>query len=239
MYALSRLALATGKREWNALAAQLARAALPRFFVTRPSGSETLVWKLAPDLGSVLVHSKGHLDDLDGLVMCRTVREVARRLGGGGEQDLEALAARYRRIVDNEPPKTPSGDPLDLGMGLWICHLDRDALWSRRLATQGLRLARARFLAACAAPLTEASRRRRLAFREFGACLGIKCYGAEEESLVAGVEEVLGVWEGKLTTVDNDEDDLRPINLVMYAAALIPGAFRDGYVPFPEPKINE
>ncbi|KAI1485290.1 hypothetical protein F5X96DRAFT_682929 [Biscogniauxia mediterranea] len=247
MFALSRLALATGRARWNALAAQLARAALPRFFVTaRPSSfspaGESLVWKMAPDLRSVLVHGKGHLDDLDGLVVCRALQAAARRLGCDDDAEaLEPLVARYRRMVDREPPKAPSGDPLDLGMGLWICHLDRDAPWSRRLAAQGLRLARARFLAACAAPLTEASRRRRLAFREFGACLGIKCYGAEEESLVAGVEEVLAVWEGKLTGAEGgaDDEDLRPINLVMYAAALIPGAFRDGYVPFPEPKMNE
>ncbi|KAI0598287.1 hypothetical protein F4775DRAFT_556149 [Biscogniauxia sp. FL1348] len=255
MFALSRLALATGRARWNALAVQLARAALPRFFVARPGSGETLVWKMATDLRSVLVHRKGHLDDLDGLVICRVLQGLARRLGGsgGGEgggkgngagaddvEALEGLMARYRRMVEKEPAKTPSGDPLDLGMGLWISHLDRDAPWSRRLAAQGLRLARARFLAACAAPLTEASRRRRLAFREFGACLGIECYGAEEESLLAGVEEVLGVWEGRLTAEGGaDDDDLRPINLVMYAAALIPGAFRDGYVPFPEPKINE
>ncbi|KAJ8120486.1 hypothetical protein O1611_g10356 [Lasiodiplodia mahajangana] len=119
-----------------------------------------------------------------------------------------------------------SGDPLDLGMGLWIAHFDRDASWSRELSAQALDIARGRFLVAAAKPLTAASRLHRLAFREFGACLGIKCYEGGLESLMDGIQTVLDIWERKMIdegAEDEDDEDLRPINLVMYAAALIPG----------------
>lgn len=62
----------------------------------------------------------------------------------------------------------------------------------------------------------------RLAFREFGTCMGLKCYGITgDEDLERKVEAVLRFWERCLD--GSTEDDLRPISLVMFAAALIPG----------------
>jgi hypothetical protein len=60
----------------------------------------------------------------------------------------------------------------------------------------------------------------RLAFREFGTCLGIDCYGADEY-LASRATAVVKFWEEYMEEVT--ADDLRPISLVMYAAALIPG----------------
>lgn len=60
----------------------------------------------------------------------------------------------------------------------------------------------------------------RLAFREFGTCLGIECYGGDEY-LAGRVKAVIQFWEGYMEEVT--ADDLRPISLVMYAAAVIPG----------------
>jgi hypothetical protein len=59
-----------------------------------------------------------------------------------------------------------------------------------------------------------------LAFREFGTCLGIECYGGDEY-LSSRTAAIVKFWEGYMEEVT--ADDLRPITLVMYAAALIPG----------------
>lgn len=61
----------------------------------------------------------------------------------------------------------------------------------------------------------------RLAFREFGTCMGMGCW-ANRNSLLAGWKaEILSSWENVLKT--ETPEDLRPITQVMYAAALIPG----------------
>lgn len=60
----------------------------------------------------------------------------------------------------------------------------------------------------------------RLAFREFGTCLGIKCFDGDR-FLEKRVADVIKFWEAFMKDVT--ADDLRPISMVMYAAALIPG----------------
>ncbi|KAI0459623.1 hypothetical protein F5B21DRAFT_511288 [Xylaria acuta] len=230
MYALDVLARATGEARWNVLAVQLAQAIHPRFMVER-HGRDSMVWKISTDMRRVLVGSKGHLDDVTGFAVYRMLRDTARRFGTHGDDDvLTSEIEQYARIME-QAEISLSGDPLDLGMGLWVAHFDRDAAWFRKLSSQAFEIAQGRVLAAAAKPLTAASHLHRLAFREFGACLGIKCYEKGLEPLMDGVETVLDIWKGKMTEDEADEDeDLRPINLVMYAAALVPGAFRKGYL---------
>ncbi|POR38732.1 Vacuolar amino acid transporter 3 [Tolypocladium paradoxum] len=112
----------------------------------------------------------------------------------------------------------PSGDALDLGMGLWMCQFVADEPWAADLRDQGLRLAR-RVLAADSG-LMRRGAAQRLAFREFGACLGVAC-ASEDDDLKERVDAVVEFWERRL---EEDSDvELRPISLVMYSAALIPG----------------
>lgn len=224
MYALDVLARATGEARWNALAVQLAQAIHPRFMVER-HGRESMVWKISTDMQRVLVGSKGHLDDVTGFVVYRLLRDTARRFGVRGDDVLASEIEQYARIMSHADISL-SGDPLDLGMGLWVAHFDPDATWSRELSSRALEIAQERFLIAAAKPLTVASRLHRLAFREFGACLGIKCHEEGLESLMDGVQAVMDIWERKIIEEgeeDEADEDLRPINLVMYAAALIPG----------------
>ncbi|KAI0866558.1 hypothetical protein F4860DRAFT_508953 [Xylaria cubensis] len=229
MYALDVLARATGETRWIVLAIQLAQSIHPRFMVER-RGEESMVWKISTDMRRILVGSKGHLDDVTGFVVYRMLRDTARRLGTHGDDVLTPEIEQYARIMEHGDISL-SGDPLDLGMGLWVAHFDRDAAWSRELSSQALDIAQRRFLATAAKPLTAASHLHRLAFREFGACLGIKCYEKGLEPLREGVKTVLDIWKGKMTEDEAYEDeDLRPINLVMYAAALIPGAFHESYL---------
>ncbi|KAI6090336.1 hypothetical protein F4821DRAFT_275037 [Hypoxylon rubiginosum] len=230
MFALNRLALATGEARWNGLAMQLAKAVHPRFMTER-GGKETMVWKISTDMRRVLVNSKGNLDDVDGLVIFQLLQDTAELFARDTTNDsmekrisLEAEIEQYRRIAAGHP-KTLSGDPLDLGMSLWTCHLDRDAAWSRPLAKDGLAIALYRFLPAAQSPITAGRKQPyRLAFREFGACMGIKCYEDDPaKPLHDSVQVVLDAWEGKV--LKGADEDLRPINLVMYAAALIPGGW--------------
>lgn len=224
MYALDVLARATGEARWNALAVQLAQAIHPRFMVER-HGRESMVWKISTDMQRVLVGSKGHLDDVTGFVVYKMLRDTARGFGACDDDVLASEIEQYSRVMRHADISL-SGDPLDLGMGLWIAHFDRDAAWSRELSAQALEISRERFLVAAAKPLTVESRLHRLAFREFGACLGIKCYEKSLESLMDGVQAVMDIWERKMIeegAEDEVDEDLRPINLVMYAAALIPG----------------
>ncbi|KAI0490191.1 hypothetical protein F4859DRAFT_463933 [Xylaria cf. heliscus] len=222
MYALNVLARATGEARWNILAVQLAQAIHPRF-ITERHGRESMVWKISTDMRRVLVGSKGHLDDVTGFVVYRMLRDTARHFRTHGDDVLTSEIEQYARIME-QGEISLSGDLLGLGMGLWVAHFDPDASWSCELSSQALEIAQARFLAAAAKPLTAASRSHRLAFREFGACLGIKCYERRLEPLMDGVETVLDIWKGKITEDEAHQDqDLGPIHQVMYAAALIPG----------------
>ncbi|KAI1393376.1 uncharacterized protein F4822DRAFT_423845 [Hypoxylon trugodes] len=228
MFALNRLSLATGEPRWNDLAVQLAKAIHPHF-MTKKGGQESMVWKVSMDMHHALVGSKGHLDDIDGFVIYQLLQDTADLLnqnnattnGTSPTPSLNTEIEHYRRIMDSHP-KSLSGDPLDLGMSLWISHFNRDAEWSRELAREGLIIAGGRFLPAAQSPVTASRRPYRLAFREFGGCLGIKCYVEDpKQPLHVGTETVLDAWQGKL--LDTADEDLRPINLAMYAAALIPG----------------
>jgi len=84
----------------------------------------------------------------------------------------------------------------------------------------------------------EQSKKRRLAFREFGTVLGMGS-GAGGEEWELRAKKVITDWEKTGLVPDpseeksaagrNAEIDLLPITLVMYAAALNPGAFKKGY----------
>lgn len=76
----------------------------------------------------------------------------------------------------------------------------------------------------------------RLAFREFGTCVGIKCSlslsDSEDDKVLDGLaSDILDQWQQSMVrSTENGTFDeamqgqgLRPITKVMYASALIPG----------------
>lgn len=77
--------------------------------------------------------------------------------------------------------------------------------------------------------------RYRLAFREFGTCMGIGCYmdktmdNKRVVDLKSYADSILESWEPYMEMSFSKEEkpldvnDLRPITRVMYASALIPG----------------
>jgi hypothetical protein len=224
MFALNRLALATGEREYNQLAVQLAKAIHPHFIVGRDDNNLRMVWKISTDMDTVLVGSEGHLDAATGFVVYRllqrTEEEHLAHGGGGSPPDgtLSDEIADYKRLMSRSGKMHANRDPLDLGMGLWMCHFFRDEDWAVLLGSQSLEMARTMLDAKTGLMARDASRR--LAFREFGTCLGLQCYGADEGTR-DGVEAVVNFWHRYIE--ESTDEDLRPISLVMYAAALIPG----------------
>ena len=67
---------------------------------------------------------------------------------------------------------------------------------------------------------TERTLPNRLAFREFGALLGVKCYGMNDQCLQARMKSIMTLWEKRMEEMT--PEDLRPITMVMYSAALLP-----------------
>ena len=82
---------------------------------------------------------------------------------------------------------------------------------------------------------------RRLAFREFGTCLGVRCAlsdsdKAENRDLADLASDIISQWEklgiGTSGTMDRlmQRQGLKPITKVMYGAALLPGGESIAYV---------
>ncbi|KAF2403900.1 hypothetical protein EJ06DRAFT_527492 [Trichodelitschia bisporula] len=229
MFALNRAALAAQDPGYNTMAIQLARAIHPYFVKERESARPRMVWKTGVDLNEVMVGSEGNLDPFDGYAVCRLLTgEVAD--GVGGEGALDAEIGDYSRIVRAKFPKFSSGDSLDQGMALWTAHWYADEDWAAAIihaVTEELKVSTVR------GPMSH-----RLAFREFGECLGIKCALMGAKKWDERAEDILEEWEvaGAVPSPKNGaagmntEESLQPITCVMYAAALIPGVFHKGYL---------
>ncbi|KAL1971153.1 hypothetical protein VTN77DRAFT_104 [Rasamsonia byssochlamydoides] len=238
MFALNRLSLATGDPTYNRQAVALAKAIHPRFFVNRQSTRPRMVWKMSMDLSTPLVPSEGNLDPIDGYVIFRLLQASARETDEGKVLDEEI--GDYKRVMERKGEHFVSSDPLDLGMTLWTAHwFSEKEGWATRLAGRCFEqiyelFEMDRYL--------ERNIKYRLAFREFGTCLGIGCHSeqtTEKErsvDLKSYADAILQCWEPYITLSISKEDakltadDLRPITRVMYASALIPGAFRMGYL---------
>lgn len=228
MFALNRLSLATGDPTYNQQAVALAKAIHPRFFINRDSPRPRMVWKMAMDLSSPLVASEGNLDPIDGYVIFRLLQASAMAAGAGPV--LEDEIRDYRRVMARKGEHFVSSDPLDLGMTLWTAHWFAEKEdWAGRLAERCFEQIYDLFEIN---QYLERSIKFRLAFREFGTCVGIQCMSEESSEKERSIDlrtyadKILDSWniymERSMYT-DATPDDLRPITRVMYAAALLPG----------------
>ncbi|KAK8114988.1 uncharacterized protein PG998_000460 [Apiospora kogelbergensis] len=231
MFALSRLAIASGDVRYNDLAIQLANAIHPHFMTLRSDGELSMVWKVSTDMSRPLSRSKGHLDDVTGYVVFEQLGSTARWFGRSNDQPLLAEMEQYWAMMERSRPLRSSTDMLDLGMSLWVAHFPsrRGDELLRELGTHGNSIARNVFLERLDEPCSSLRRSaaRRLAFRELGACLGIQCYVRDDADLVTSAAAIVNFWESHVA--DSTPDDLVAITQVMLAAALIPGVFDRSY----------
>lgn len=228
MFALNRLSLSKQDRSYNDLAIQLAKAIHPHFVYNRQSARPRMYWKMSVDLSYPLVHGEGNLDPIDGFVIFRLLQMS----DGPNSQVLKDEIEDYRKIVETKWRSYSSQDPLDLGMTLWTAHWfgtgEEREEWSFGLLKAAERdtreLADSRYFSH--------SIWSRLAFREFGTCLGLQAaLDLDDKWKSKLVQEIIQTWEenGILRVAENDEiredvmEDLKPITLVMYAAALNSG----------------
>ncbi|OCH86333.1 hypothetical protein OBBRIDRAFT_797302 [Obba rivulosa] len=232
MFALNRMALASRERRYNDLAIELAKAIHPKFMRDRDSPRPRMFWKMSIDLSRPLVRSEGNLDPIDGYV-------VYSLLQGANKDDPQVLArevSEYKKILDMKWQRYVSDDPLDLGMTLWTAHwFDGEEMWATELSRRAANCLRNLI----AYGYFEDSPAYRLAFREFGTCLGIQCHVekhkismTEEESSfwAACKDKIISTWAGRLESGAGLREKLVPITQVMYASALIPGVFIKGFL---------
>ncbi|EAS32857.3 uncharacterized protein CIMG_03881 [Coccidioides immitis RS] len=235
MFALNRLSMATGDPSFNRQAVSLAKAIHPHFFLDRTSARPRMVWKVAMDLSRPLVASEGNLDPIDGFVVFRILQSSAEKYGDG--KVLEEEIGDYERVMARKGSHYVSSDALDLGMTLWTAHwLAIKEDWAADLAKRCISQLRNLFNID---RYLETPVRFRLAFREFGTCLGIGCIFDPDSKADGALElrsrsdEILSQWERYISSALTPED-LKPITTVMYSTALIPGAFKAGFFG-PEP----
>lgn len=219
MFALNRLAKATRERKFNDQAIALAKAIHPHFFLDRETAHPRMVWKIAMDMSRPLVFSQGNLDPIDGLVVFRKL--AADR---GDASVLRDEIADYERVIRLKGKHFVSSDTLDLGMTLWTSHWlagkeDYFSDLQRQAKRQVASLLNGGYL--------DKPTARRLAFREYGTCLGIGCLNDSSDELNSFRTQLIATWEQHLSSTPGD---LRAISEVMRAAALIPGAFKSGYL---------
>ncbi|KAJ5690954.1 hypothetical protein N7488_011689 [Penicillium malachiteum] len=228
MFALNRMALATGDMEYNRQAVALARAIHPRFFVDRAAARPRMIWKMSMDLSAPLVSSEGNLDPIDGFVVFRILQATAIKAGDG--EVLTEEIGDYKRVMERKGEHFVSKDTLDLGMTLWTAHwFSEHENWASNLANRCFEqlydiFEINRYL--------DRNIKFRLAFREYGTCLGCYCQSQQTTDKERAVD--LKTWADAIITAwdpymelsisqDLTPEDLRPINRVMYATALTPG----------------
>ncbi|KAG9252554.1 uncharacterized protein F5Z01DRAFT_710588 [Emericellopsis atlantica] len=224
MFALNRLSVATGDPRYNDLALQLAQAIHPRFFVHGVEATR-MVYKISVDMETVLNPREGSLDAILGLGVFRLLQATAVTQGRQSGL-LKQEIAEYEEILRRDGRVRPSSDLLDLGMGLWATSLFPGEEWAQAYREASLALAEKHLDPQ--SPLLQRDPSHRLAFREFGACLGILCDDVENAKLTDDVRSVLSFWEHHVA--QGKGESVQPISKVMYAACRHPGAFKVSYL---------
>ena len=174
---------------------------------------------------ALLLTKPGNLDPIDGLVVFRKLQAAS-----DNPSVLKEESSDYQRIVESKGKHFVSSDTLDLGMTLWTSHwlADKEEYFAdltKQAERQVHKLFDQRYL--------DVPTSRRLAFREYGTCLGIGCMDNPDDKMQAYRYQIMETWERHRSTTPGD---LRAISENMRAAAIIPGAFKQGYLG-PEPDM--
>jgi len=187
MHALNCVARVTGNPEYFRWAVELAKTAHARFTYARPGGQKSMVWKMSIDLSRPLVPSMGMHDPLDGLATFCTLQMAvdSYRLTSplpGLHTEISELAEMCRNR------EWTTDDPLGIGGllfdasritqlmakgGFAYPDMLEDIMDSAHYGLEAFR--RSRLLQLPAAY--------RLAFRELGLSIGLKCLDELSETI--------------------------------------------------------
>ena len=132
MFALNRMSKATRDQNYNNQAIALAQAIHARFLVDRDSPQLHMVWKMCVDLNHPLVKSEGSLDPINGYVVFRLLQATA-ETKTHEKAVLDEEISDYERIMERKGRQHVSGDPLDLGMSLFIVQWVPEDDWAEDL----------------------------------------------------------------------------------------------------------
>lgn len=130
----------------------------------------------------------------------RMLQETAVQQGRKNQFHKQEMS-EYESLMHQKGPMNLSGDPLDLGMGLWTCHFYPHEEWSQIFTRQVIALANNLFDGNFTDMSGSASKR--LAFRDFGARLGVHCVESDE-ALKEQVSKLIEFWEGHIHQHDTD-----------------------------------
>ncbi|KIJ41464.1 hypothetical protein M422DRAFT_172091 [Sphaerobolus stellatus SS14] len=234
MFALNRMAVVSGKNQFNDLAVQLVKAVHPRFVQAREAARPRMVWKMSTDLQKVLVPREGSLDSVQGYVVYRLIQNAS----SDPENTLVEEIDDLRRVFHGKYDHYRSLDALDLGMAVWTAHWFTQGKTKEKWAVN----IRDRALQCLDALFTEDffdsalnPPRHRLAFREFGAAMGLRCLDpetqtSEDEKKIYEMWDfrasiITADWEkqGILDRMSSDSMGHTAITSVMFSSALDPG----------------
>jgi len=209
MFALNRMSLATDNAKYNSWAVDMAKAVYPNF-VYCVSSNYRMYWKISIDMSKPLVLSEANLDPYDGYVTYKLLQKYS--------STLETEISQFLKMVNNKYKKYQSSDPLDLGETLWIAHICPDEPWSQYLSS----VAFESLITLYGTGEFKGKKETRLAFREFGICIGIQCHKTSRDSAdwKSKVDSLLEFWEPYLNIRDTD------ITPMMYCASLFPGVWK-------------
>ena len=138
------------------------------------------------DMSRPLVRSQGNLDPIDGFVIFRELQAAS-----GDPTVLKENIADCKRIIELKGAHFVSSDTLDLGMIMWTSHwlADEEAYFTD-LAKQAERQVHTLLDEG----YLDLPTRRRLAFREYGTCLGIGCLLQPDGQIQACRNAMIDTW---------------------------------------------
>jgi hypothetical protein len=237
MFALNRLSVASGQTVYNDQALSLAKAIHPNFIIDGTGSEPKLIWKMSVDLKKTLNKLESGWDATQGYVVFK-ILQVTAESQHGIKNVLDEEIKIYKKIIDRN--NNGSSDSLDIGITMWTMSWCKEPWSVKVLNLCQERICNFLTIIDCSSlillgqlyvqskyfhrPVTIRS-----AFREFGACFGAKCSlvlakdTERRDILKACSEHLLNYWEERVHDPGNVFFLLKPITMVMYAAALIPG----------------
>jgi hypothetical protein len=251
-FALNQFAKATGEAQYNQWAVELLEVSHRHFVALKQSAQAHMYWKISVDMTRPVVVSEGNLDPFDGLVTYKLVADTAFVMTGK-ETPLVREIGDMHIMVERKYRRYYSSDPLDLGEALWLAHweLDEDVVGGEGGEEEEEEERRVGYLPVAeeSSPSSDwakivsirsamaldglwdagyfhASFNERLAFREFGATLGLQVNTKVVE--VVGrelwekrVDDVHKMWMARGRVFKRDAD----ITPVMLCSSLVPGVW--------------